>query len=177
MITPFQYVLFDIEANGFKPSEIFCISMIDLLSLEERFFAPADIPEGLVILGEAKMVVGHYIRGYDCPVIERLTDGAVTFPEDVMLDTLDMSKALSPSKKHSLAWWGDIFGLPKMKSPLFERYTPQMKPYCIRDMEINLKVFLHLIEKSLDNPEKRFRNDALVWRYIDALNEYAKEVA
>lgn len=157
-----EFIGFDIEANGFKPNVIFCICMTDLLSLESRTFYGDDLAEACAILGEAKLVVGHYIRGYDCPVIEKLTDGLIKFEDAAMLDTLDMSKRLCPKRqKHSLEVWGEEFGLPKLKSPLFEVFDPAMLPYCNRDVEITVKLFFHLVEVYLSGDCKTtFRNSA-----------------
>jgi DNA polymerase III epsilon subunit-like protein len=162
-----EFIGYDIEANGFKPNVIFCICMTDLLTLESKTYYGDDIPEACFILGEAKMVVGHYIRGYDCPVIEKLTDGMITFTEEAKVDTLDMSKRLYPSRqKHSLEMWGEEFGMPKLKSPLFEKFDPAMLPYCRRDVEITVKLFFHLVEKYLEADGKTtFRNH-------EALNEF-----
>lgn len=157
---------FDIEANGFKPSEIFCISITDLLTLEKEFYDPDQIPEACVRLMEADLLVGHYIRGYDCPVIERLTDGLVQFDVNRLVDTLDMSKALKPTyRKHSLKVWGDVFGVPKMDSPLFEAYTPEMKPYCNRDVEITVLVFFELLGQYMESPTV-FRNHEALDNFI-----------
>jgi hypothetical protein len=148
---------FDIEANGFKPSEIFCISVTDLITLDKSFYPPEAIPDVCLRLSEADLLVGHYIRGYDCPVIEKLTQGLVIFEKSRLVDTLDMSKALTTNKKHSLQVWGDFLGIPKLSSPLFEQYTPEMIPYCNRDVEITVELFYHLLEMYLNNP-KPFRN-------------------
>lgn len=158
-MSDFEYIVWDIEANGFKPSEIFCIGMTDLLSGESKMFYGDDIAEACLILSEAKLIIGHYIRGYDCPVIERLTEGMVLFNPAAIIDTLDMSKRLTDNQKHSLEHWGNFFGLPKLPSPLFERFDPKMLPYCERDVAITVKLFWHLLEIYLEGGCKTsFRN-------------------
>lgn len=158
-MSDFEYIGYDVEANGFVPTKIFCICMTDLISFEEKTFYGEDIAEACIILASAKMVVGHYIRGYDCPVIERLTDGMVKFSPDAIVDTLDMSKKLTKQQKHSLEYWGGVLGLPKLASPLFEHFTPAMLPYCERDVAITVKLFYHLVEKYLEGDCKTtFRN-------------------
>jgi DNA polymerase III epsilon subunit-like protein len=165
-----KYVAFDLEADGFKPSVIFCICITDLLSMESRSYSGDDIPEALILLAEAVMVVGHYIRGYDCPVIERLTDGMITFTEEAKVDTLDMSKKLTSRQKHSLEIWGGDFGLPKLPSPLFERFDPKMIPYCERDVAITVKVFFHLLELYLESDcKKTFRNHEALAGFLEKL--------
>lgn len=159
---------FDIEGNGFVPSEIFCISITDLLTLEKSFYPPEMVPDACLRLQEADIVVGHYIRGYDCPVIERLTQGLIRFTHEQKIDTLDMSKALTDNKKHSLKVWGEVFGFPKLPQPLFERYTPQMIPYCDRDVEITVMLFYHLLERYMDEP-REFRNHEALGGFIEAM--------
>lgn len=168
MESDFKFVAWDIEANGFKPNKIFCIAVTDLVTGDKKMFTPDTIAEGCVLLVEAEMLVGHYIRGYDCPVIEKLSQGLVSFDADKIVDTLDMSKALTNNAKHSLKVWGDIFGIPKMESPLFESYSPAMLPYCERDVEITVKLFYHLLETYIDTG-KEFRNHEKLAQYIDAI--------
>ena len=154
-----KYICFDLEANGFKPTEIFCIGVADLLTGEKMMLPPDAIAEGCVLLSEAEMLVGHYIRGYDCPVIERLSGGVVEFDRGKIIDTLDMSKTLTNNQKHSLEYWGEILGLPKLPSPLFEKYTPQMLTYCERDLDLTVRLFDHLVELYLkEDRKKQFRN-------------------
>lgn len=167
---PYTALLYDIEANGFKPTEIFCVSITDLLTLEKQFYPPDDIPEACLRLQDADIIVGHYIRGYDCPVIERLTQGLIQFREEQKIDTLDMSKALTNNRKHSLEMWGEIFGIPKLTQPLFERYTPEMEPYCNRDVEINVLVFYYLLERYMEEP-RWFRNHEALQGFINAMSE------
>ena len=169
----FKALAFDIEANGFKPTEIFCIATTDLITGQRQMFTPEYIAEGCIHLLEADFLVGHYIRGYDCPVIEKLTQGLVAFENDRLIDTLDMSKALTSRKKHSLKSWGEEFGLPKMASPIFESYSPTMLPYCERDVEITVKLFYHLAEHYIDNP-KPFRNHEMFNELLEHMVQHAQ---
>lgn len=169
-MSDFRYVVFDIEANGFRPTEIFCIGMTDLLTNEKRMYDQNFIAEACLVLLDAKMIVGHHIRGYDCPVIEKLTDGLVQFDKSKMIDTLDMSKALTNNKKHSLKFWGNKLGLEKMDSPLFEHYSPAMLPYCERDVEVTVRLFHHLLEIYLEGDRKKtFRNSEYLETFFEAL--------
>ena len=170
MITAYA---FDLEANGFKPTEIFCIGVTNLLTTERLMFDRDTIAEGCMLLKDADIIVGHYIRGYDCPVIERLTKGMITFDNNKMIDTLDMSKAMTKNPKHSLAFWGDYFGIPKFESPLFESYNPVMLPYCERDVEITVRLFYHLLEKYIDDGTE-FRNHEALGLFIQELTNSSK---
>ncbi len=166
----FELIAWDIEADGFKPKQIFCMVVADLLTGEKKIFPPDQIAEGCLLVSQADLLVGHYIRGYDCPVVEKLSQGLIQFDTNKLLDTLDMSKALVKHQaKHSLKVWGDILGLPKMDSPLFEHYDPRMLPYCERDVDITVRLFYHLVDLFLDDPKKTFRNCEAVQIFVDAM--------
>ena len=141
-----NYILFDLECDGFKPKRIWVISMIDLITREAESFVGADrIAQAIARLQDAKLLVGHNIKTFDIRVIEKITEGVVQFDRDKILDTLYLSKALVKMDNHKLEGWGEILGLPKLDTPFsFYRYDPRMVPYCERDVELNLQVFLAL---------------------------------
>ncbi len=123
------------------------ISMTDLMTGETCSYIGDDVADGIMVMLEADMLVGHNIRYYDIPQIEKLSGGLVQFDPRKIVDTLEMSRKLLPSqRKHSLEFWGNILGLPKLKSPLFEKHTPEMTVYCERDVAVNVLVFHHLLE-------------------------------
>ncbi len=165
-----MFLAYDVEADGFRPKEIFCICTSNLITGENLSYYGDEIADACVILTEADMVVGHYIRGYDCPVIEKLTGGLVKFRPEAIVDTLDMSKALMSQPKHSLKEWGSIIGLPKLESPLFESFTPEMLTYCERDVEITVRIFFQLLETYVAaGGKKKFRNCEALDRFFAAL--------
>ena len=141
-----EYILFDLECNGFKPDKIWVISMVDLITREKQSFVGSDaIAEAIFRLQDAKMLVGHNIKTFDVRVIEKIMEGAVTFDRTRVVDTLYMSKALVKMDDHKLEGWGELLGVPKLATPFsFYRYDPRMVPYCERDVELNLEVFLAL---------------------------------
>lgn len=142
-MSSWEYILFDLECDGFKPKRIWVIVLLDLITRERKAFVGADaIAEALMLLQGAKLVVGHNIRTFDCRVIEKITEGTVTFDKDRILDTLYLSKALVKMDGHKLEDWGEILGLPKLDTPFsFYRFDPLMVPYCERDVDLNLQVF------------------------------------
>lgn len=141
-----EYILFDLECDGFKPKQIWCICMVDLITREKASFVGAEaIAEAIFRLQDAKMLVGHNIKTFDVRVIEKITEGAVTIDRNRVIDTLHMSKALVKMDNHKLEGWGELLGVPKLDTPFsFYRYDPRMVPYCERDVELNLEVFLAL---------------------------------
>jgi len=145
-MSSWKYVLFDLECNGFKPDKIWVICIIDLITRERKSFVGMDaIAEAIALLQDAKLLVGHNIKTFDIRVIEKIMEGAVTFDRTRVLDTLFLSKALVKMDSHGLETWGEILGVPKLDTPFsFFRYDPRMVPYCERDVDLNLEVFLAL---------------------------------
>jgi DNA polymerase III alpha subunit (gram-positive type) len=145
-MSKWEYILFDIECDGFQPKRIWVISMIDLITRERKSFTGMDqIAQAIMILQNARLLVGHNIKTFDVRVIEKIMEGAVTFDRSRILDTLHMSKALTKMADHKLESWGEILGVPKLPTPFsFYRWDPRMVPYCERDVDLNLQVFLAL---------------------------------
>ena len=145
-MSSWEYILFDLECNGFKPDKIWVISMVDLITREKASFVGAEaIAQAILRLQDAKLLVGHNIKTFDIRVIEKIMEGAVQFDRTRVLDTLHLSKALVTMDNHKLEGWGEILGVPKLDTPFsFYRWDPRMVPYCERDVELNLQVFLAL---------------------------------
>ncbi len=145
-MSKWEYVLFDLECNGFKPDKIWVICMIDLITRERKSFVGMEaIAEAIMILQDAKLLVGHNIKTFDVRVIEKIMEGAVSFDRDRVLDTLYLSKALVKMDNHHLEAWGEILGVPKLDTPFgWFKFDPRMVPYCERDVDLNLEVFLAL---------------------------------
>lgn len=147
-----DFVLFDIETDGLKPKHIHMMCATDLVSWQSKTFVGLDqVTEGIQLLDQAKMVVGHAINYFDCPVVEAMTENIITFPKTKCIDTLEMSRHLCPEmREHGLKAWGKVMGLPKLEQPNFDAgFTEEWIPYCERDVELNCKVFVHLLEKLL----------------------------
>lgn len=138
----------DTETNGLKPSIIWVLGILDYETNEYTSYTGDDVPIGLLRLIEADVIVGHNWRGYDQPHITRLTEGLIQVPNEKIVDTLELSRKMVKMKNHGLESWGELFGLPKTKNtiPDFDRFWPEMVPYCQRDVEITKKVFDLMIE-------------------------------
>lgn len=160
------YILFDIECDGFFPNQLFVICITDLVTRAKKTYVGIDaIAEAIDRIGKARMVVGHFIKGFDLPVIKRLAGMSVN--KDRVIDTVDLSRRLCDLPDHKLKTWGEIVGLPKLDAPLFEEFSPEMVPYCERDVEVNEIVFFVLLEIWIDQGHPPVGNDAL-------LHEFAK---
>jgi len=143
----FDYVVADYETDTFNASVIWMGGAQNLLTGEYRSFVGAeevaDLSYELAV--NSKMVVGHYFRGFDRKIVKKLT--GLEIADDKIIDTVEMSKKLCPQlPNHKLETWGELFDYPKFKQPIFEHFTPEMIPYCERDVRLNTKVFEFLLE-------------------------------
>ncbi len=139
----------DIETNGFKPDVIWVVGIIDYETNEFTSYTHAEdnIAEGLLRLMEADLVVFHNGDDYDVPVIEKLTDGLITFDRAKVMDTLKMGRKLVPEMKtQKLEEWGKVFDIPKVLFEAWDAYDPEMVPRCRRDCEITKLLFDFLLD-------------------------------
>lgn len=166
-------LLFDIETDNLYEdvSKIHCIVIKDLETDEIRSYTdqPSDgrptIKEAEEALVGADYVVGHNIINYDLPVLLKLH--GIEIPIHKVIDTLVLSRLFHtelkrfdfikrtnrgfPSKlcgSHSLEAWGHrLENYKGMKPESFEKFTEEMLKYCIQDVEVNAKLYHHLMKK------------------------------
>ena len=111
-------------------------------------------------------ITWHYGLGYDAFVLLNLLDCKHTVGPDTFMgmpvqfvDTFYMSMYLNPDRPgHSVEWFGEKLGLPKLnfrqelidigflqpdapKGHEFMQHHPLMDTYCIRDTEVDVKIF------------------------------------
>lgn len=140
-----EFLLFDVEANGFKPDTIWMVVVTCLLTRKRDTYVGLDeVAVAIDRLSKARMVSGHYIKGYDLKVFKNLC--GVEIAHDRAVDTLELSKRLCALDRHGLDFWGSLVGLPKLKQPRFDIMTEEMIPYCERDVDLNVKVFDVLVD-------------------------------
>ena len=139
-------IIFDIEADGLNPNNVWCIVAKELNGTSHTF-DNTQIEEGIKFLQEADTLIGHNIIGYDIPVLEKLY--GVKFNCKIE-DTLVMSRLFNPVREngHSLKAWGWRVGCLKQEQPEdFDSYTPEMLEYCIQDVKLNEAVYNYLINE------------------------------
>jgi DNA polymerase I-like protein with 3'-5' exonuclease and polymerase domains len=140
-------LIFDIEGDGLlhKLTTIWCIVAQDLDTKEIYSFGPNSILEGIEFLKNADRLIGHNILGYDLPAIDQLYGTNMT-RESTCIDTLVLSRLFHPTREggHSLNSWGFRLGFHKIDFDDYSGYSEEMLKYCIRDVEVNTRVFEHL---------------------------------
>jgi len=140
----------DIETDGLDPTVIWCIVCQNVKTKEIVKFTPKTIWAFNEWLGIGKTLVFHNGIGFDVPVLEKLlgTDFNNTWVEDTMI----MSQLTDPRREggHSLASWGDRLNFDKGDYDDWTHYTEEMLEYCIRDVEVTTKLYLHLADAVRD---------------------------
>ena len=153
----------DIEADGFYDTvtSVHCIVSIDYETLE-TYISPHDFGLGLgtvlthmehiALLQTADKIVGHNWIMYDSPVLAKVLGCPLPSLTEVD-DTFVMSSLFNPDihtpkgctkGPHSLEAWGLRMNYPKGDVDSFDKYTPEMLQYCIRDTEITVKLYRKL---------------------------------
>ena len=138
-------VVFDIETDGLDATKIWCMVIKELNGPIHKF-GPDQLYQGINLLQEADVLIGHNIIGFDVPVIERLYNIKL---KGKIKDTLVMSRLFNPVQEngHSLKTWGYRVGFPKKEQPdTFDTYTTDMLDYCARDVRLNEMVYNQLIK-------------------------------
>ena len=140
-------IAFNIEANGLKPTEIWCIVCKDIdtgeirrwnnLTTDEeqrndftRYFATSDY------------YIGHNILGYDLPVIHKLLGVEFTADPRHCCDTLVISKLADyPRKGHSVEHYAVEFGQERQSQVSYAHWSPELVEYCSRKTELAHRIY------------------------------------
>jgi DNA polymerase I-like protein with 3'-5' exonuclease and polymerase domains len=139
-------LVFDVETDGLQYTKIWCIVAQDVDTEEIRSFGPSELAEGLEYLKTADTLIGHNILTFDIPCVRKILDDPYFARDKEILDTLVLSRLFGADREsgHKLADWGKILGFPKIEFDDYSHYSVQMLKYCIRDVELNTKVFHEL---------------------------------
>ena len=145
-------IVFDIEANGFEPTLVWCIAAYVLETKQMITWAGDELQEFNSWLKDQGgcEVIGHNIIGYDIPVLKKLL--GTDFSKCKVTDTLVMSRLASPSREggHSLDNWGKTLGQHKGDFNDFTTYSDDMLEYCIQDVKVNELVYQRLLHELRD---------------------------
>ena len=146
----------DLETNGFMPdvSKIWCMVAVNSDTGTVYSFSDYDselpsLKEGLEFINTADIIFGHNIIGYDLVVLKHLT-GWMPNEDQQVIDTWILSQLNQYKRehKHGLEGWGSRLGFPKIAFDQFDSYSKGMLTYCIRDVELNVKVYKTLVEEA-----------------------------
>ena len=150
---------FDIECNGLMPDKIWCIVAKEYKGDTFVFRYDEDnIEEGIKLLQQADILIGHNIIGFDIPILKRLYNVDLLKDKEI-IDTLVMSRLFNPTREggHGLESWGYRLKIYKAEKPLqWDEFDPQMIPYCTQDVIVNEAVYDRLL-----NDGKSFSKDSV----------------
>lgn len=143
-----KQIVFDIEADGLKPTQVWVIVAHELCTGETKVFKEDTLGDFTqYVKTEVEEVIGHNIIGYDIPVCERLL--GVDFSHCKITDTLVLSRLANPQREggHSLDNWGNICGSSKMEHNDWSVLSEDMVVYCKQDVKLNVLVYKRLLSE------------------------------
>lgn len=148
-------LLLDLEADGLEPKNIWCVVCKSLVNdkVYEFNWPSIDIDKLKELIDEHDLIVAHNGIEFDFRVLAKLF--GITIHLEKTRDTMVLSQLLNSKREdgHSLKAWGIALGCNKQEfDGDFSRWTRDMVDYCIQDVEVLHKLWIHL-SKVLDrNP-------------------------
>lgn len=138
-----DWVVFDAEADGFKPSKFHCLSFEDHKGDRGTLTDYVEIQE---FFRRYDYYVGHNIRRWDLPNLQRVV--GIGIPEGI-IDTLGLVWYLDPERaRANLEGFGDDFGIEKPRVLDWENL--RLADYvdrCEQDVKINTRLWTGQLEK------------------------------
>jgi len=145
-------LVYDLECDGLDPSVIWCIVAYNIDTKVTYKFSDHDnlhgsIEDGVRLLKNAELLIGHNIIGFDNRVINDLYD--VDLNNNRCHDTFVMSQVLSYKRthRHGLAGWGEHLGNSKITFNEWDKYSREMLRYCVQDVMVNVAVYNELLKE------------------------------
>ena len=141
---------YDIETDGLDATKIWVLIAQNLDTNQIYKFSDHDnlhgsIQDGVNLLANADLLVGHNIIGFDNRVIDNLYGTKLNTKR--IHDTFVMSQTLRYKRKHKhgLAGWGEALGNSKISYDDWSNYNKEMLKYCIQDVKVNVDVYNKLL--------------------------------
>lgn len=146
----------DVEGDGFTPTKLWCVCLVNLVSKEQLYFTEAEPFREWLSTDAGRIFVGHNILKADVPWLFKLWKARV--PSDRCIDTFVLSCLFNPKLPkpedapadvgtHSLAAYGYRFKDKKHEFNDFSKFTDEMLTYCFQDVKLTLKVYKSLSAK------------------------------
>ena len=139
-------LVYDIETDGLDATKIWVLVAYNLDSGTMYSYSDYDdsLPatsDGVQLLANADLLVGHNIIGFDNRVIDRLYGTKLNSKK--IHDTWVMSQVLKYKRnhKHGLAGWGEHLGNSKIDYNDWSQYSKEMLRYCKQDVKVNVDIY------------------------------------
>lgn len=184
-------MLFDIETNSLELEEITKLHTMTVYDYATDTFTRFDkekVAEGVELLAQADVVVGHNIINFDIPVIQKFFPW---FQPAKIIDTLVWTRLVYPDIKdidiglfkkgripgeligrHSLEAWGHRLGEYKDdfgKTTDWQEWSQEMSDYCEQDVRVTKKLFEKLQQKGVSEEALKLEHDVahIIKRQVD----------
>ena len=193
-----QEIVFDIETNGFLEdlTKVHCIALADTDGI--RSFNGAAIEDGLRILEEADVLIGHNIQDFDLPALKKVYP--LFNPKGVVRDTLILSRLIWPEITeqdyalvrrqvgfpstmiglHKLEAWGHRLGITKgdfgkaakegENESVWAEWSQEMEDYCKRDVDVSVALWRMIKSKNYAEEAVQLEHD-----FREIISEQEKE--
>ena len=145
-------LVYDIETDGLDATKIWVLIAHDINTGTTYKFSDHDnlhgsIEDGVRLLENAELLIGHNIIGFDNRVIDNLYNTALN--KKRCHDTFVMSQTLRYKRnhKHGLAGWGEFLGNAKIDYNDWSQYSQEMLTYCIQDVMVNVDIYNELLKE------------------------------
>jgi len=144
-------LVFDLETDGLllEVTTVHCCVVYDLDTKEYTEYRPHETKKMLEKLGEASLLVGHNIVGYDLAVLDKLYGFKYT---GEIVDTLLLAKLayynVDRGFSFSLDAFGERLGEKKGKHTDWSAFSEEMLVYNKQDVTVNVKLYTHLKRKT-----------------------------
>ena len=143
---------YDIETDGLDATKIHCLVAKNLETGTIYKFADesvryANVIDGVRLLENATLLVGHNIIGFDNVQVDKLY--GTNLNSKRCHDTWVMSQVLRYKRdhKHGLQGWGEHLNNSKIEFDNWDEYSHEMLRYCTQDVELNVQVYNKLLEE------------------------------
>lgn len=141
---------YDIETDGLDATVIWCIVAQNMETGIVYKYSDHDdklpsIKDGVQILSNAKVLIGHNIIGFDNIQVDKLY--GTNLNSKKCYDTWIMSQVLRYRRSHKqgLAGWGEHLNNSKMHYDDWSAYSKEMLRYCVQDVKLNVQVYNELL--------------------------------
>jgi DNA polymerase I len=196
-------LVFDTEANGLLDTvtKAHCVCAIILETGAEVIFGPDQIKDGLTLLSQADVLIGHNILRYDLPMLKKVY-GWEPSPETKIRDTKVIARLKHPNVmetdakyinrgimppgkdyrgKHTIAAWGYRLGVKKEHEDItdWSTYTEDMGTRCLSDVRVNAAIWKFLCPERYSQQAIELEQDVdvVVWRMEQCGVPFSREKA
>jgi DNA polymerase-1 len=176
---------FDCEANGLldEADTIWCVIIKDHSDGQIYSYGPDRIPDAIVHLSSFDALIGHNSIAYDFPLLRKLYGWEYAGEK---IDTLLMSRMQRPERKlppmcknrlagpHSVEAWAYRIGEDrKLEHEDWSQYSEAMLARCVRDCELQYKIYLALLEEGAgEGWERAHKLNHKLFHYLEKQESY-----